>query len=597
MPERRRVRMRIAFSLAATLATALAAGALQAGTADDQLAKGRAAISRGDGVGAEIAYKNALDSGALRPAVAAGMGEALLLEGKPDEARKWLASGLFAPADAVRGWRALARLESAQGHFAEAETALGKALALAPGEAETVVDLAQLRYRSGRQIEAIANVDEALALDRANVRALDFRGLIVRDQFGPAAALPWFEAALYKAPGDPAVLGDYAAALGDAGRMREMLAVTRRMLEIGADPRRALFLQAVLAARAGNTSLARSMLNKAGDPIRTPAGLMLDAMLDLDAGNANLAVNILDELVRRQPLNEAAQMLLARAVYEGGQPEQVVARFGAMAVRDGASPYLMTIVARAYEDLGRRQDAAPLLDRAAAVAKAGLVPAIDLASFDDAAGRARAFPGDVEAAAAQVRALIGQGRAGDAAALAERVRGEHPGMAAAALLAGDARFAAGQFDLALGAYGDAAKVRFDDPLLARTVYAQAWLGRRDLASQTGAAYFAARPESRVGARIEADYAASLGDWGKARMILTNLQGRGGQRDLRLLCDLAFAQLRAGDPAAAEQTARAALRLQPMSPLAAQVLAMTLGARGEKGRLRDVLVAKAGSTAR
>lgn len=591
MPELRRL------LLAGAVVAAFAASALHASAGDDSLAKGRAAIARSDGLGAEIAYKGALAAGAPREAVAAGMGEALLLEGKPGEARKWLASGQFAAGDTNRGWRALSRLEAGEGNFAEADAALAKALAASPEDADTVVDLAQLRYRSGRQVEAIETVDRALTLDKDNIRALDFRGLIVRDQFGPAAALPWFEAGLYNAPADPGLLGDYAAALGDAGRMREMLAVTRRMLELGADPRRALFFQAVLAARAGNHSLARAMLNKAGDPIRTPAGLMLDAVLDIEAGNANLAVNLLEELVRRQPHDEPAQLLLARAIYEAGESEQVVSRFAALAGREGASPYLLTIVARAYEDLGRRQDAAPLLDRAATVAKAGLQPVADMTSFGDAANRYQAFPGDVEAAAGQVRALIALGRAGDALGLADKVRGEHPGLAATALLLGDARFAAGQFDGALAAYGEAAKIRFDDPLLTRMILAQVQAGRRDAASQLGLGYFAARPESRVGARIGADYAASLADWDKARALLGPLRDSGGERDLRLLTDLAFAQLRAGDPVAAESTAGAALRLQPMNPLAADVLAMVLQVRGEKGPVTPVLAAKASAVTR
>src|SRR3546814_6376563 len=60
---------------------------------------------------------------------------------------------------------------------------------------------------------------------------------------------------------DLALIED-AATLGDLGRMRAMLAVTRRA--IAADPAdpRAYYLQAVLAARAGRFDLARVLLQK-----------------------------------------------------------------------------------------------------------------------------------------------------------------------------------------------------------------------------------------------------------------------------------------------------------------------------------------------
>src|SRR3546814_13277866 len=65
---------------------------------------------------------------------------------------------------------------------------------------------------------------------------------------------------------DLALIED-AATLGDLGRMRAMLAVTRRA--IAADPAhpRAYYLQAVLAARAGRFDLARVLLPKTGGPL------------------------------------------------------------------------------------------------------------------------------------------------------------------------------------------------------------------------------------------------------------------------------------------------------------------------------------------
>lgn len=545
--------------LGALCLTLAGAGAADTASSEASLAKARAALSRGDGVAAEMAYHAALDAGAAKNAVTVGMGEALLAQGKLDDARKWLSPAGFAPAEGLRGYRMLARLERAQGHFAEAAKALDKALQLAPRDAEAWVDAAELRYGSGEQVQAVEALDKALAADPANIRALDFRGLVVRDQYGPAAALPWFEAGLLHARDDPVLLGDYAATLGEAGEARRMLAVTRHMTDIGADVPRALFLQAVLAARGGNPALARALLNRAGKGLaETAAWLQLDGVLHLAEGNAELAVMSLGKLAARQPLNEHAQMLHARALMASGQAGEVVTRYGAAAIRPGASPFLMTLVGRALEDLGRREEAAPLLDRASAALSADLVPV--------------SLGGVEPASVAEARAV------------------RSPGSALAQELAGDALYAAGRFGDAAGRYAQAARVRQDEALLARLVLSLARSGDKLAAANAAANYLSLNPQSRAAARIAADYAASVGDWSRARSLLTHLRRTGSGHDVRLLADLAYADLRAGDRAAAAEAAGRALELQPASPLAAQALAAALP--DSERPLRDALLRRA-----
>ncbi len=69
---------------------------------------------------------------------------------------------------------------------------------------------------------------------------------------GLVASLPWFEKGLKAAPDDLSLLGEYAATLGEIGRAKDMLRVTRHMIELDGENPRAFYLQAVLAARAGN---------------------------------------------------------------------------------------------------------------------------------------------------------------------------------------------------------------------------------------------------------------------------------------------------------------------------------------------------------
>ena len=554
-------------------------GGADATQADVQLAKGNAALSRSDGVAAEIAFKAALKAGAAKERVAAGIGEALLGQGKGVEARAWLGPAQFSASEQVHGLRMLSRLEIADGNLPQARQALDRVLALGPGNpavsAEVWVDYAQLLYRSGAQLQSIDAVEKALAADPSNVRALEFRGLMVRDQFGPAAALPWFEAALLRSPNDAVLLGGYAATLGDLGRVKQMLAVTRRMIDIGAAAPRAFFMQAVLAARAGNMPLARAMLNRAGKGLAgVPAAQQLDGVLQLESGNALLAIQSLDPLATSQPQNERAQLLLARAMLAAGQQQKLVDRFADLARRDGAPPNLLLVVGRALEDLGRREEAAGFLDRAAAPmpARLAIVPqyaeSLSLRA-GDGAGQA----------AADVRRLLAIGQTGEAMAIAERLGAAATGMSAAQTLLGDARYAAGKYNGAVDAYGQSAKIRYDDALLTRFVLAAAKTGRRDIAATLATQYLRANPQSREAARLAADYAASSGDWQRAVALLEHLRMTGGQRDVRLLSDLAYAQIRSGEAKSAEANAARAWQLQRSSPLAGAVWRTALKAQG------------------
>jgi tetratricopeptide (TPR) repeat protein len=579
--------------LLAVLAALSTSGGADPAQADARIAKARGALARGDGIAAEMALQQALAAGASRTAVAALMGEAWMDQRDLVKAREWLGPASFAPADTLHGLRMLGQLEVADGDLAAAARALDRAVALNPDNADVWVDIAQVRYRGGEQAQAVAAVDHALALNGESVRALLFRGLIVRDQFGLGPSLPWFEAGLIHQPGNAELLGDYAATLGELGRAREMLTVTRHMIQTGVDAPRAFFLQAVLAARTGNFKLSRALMNRTQNRLRDlPAAMLLHAVLDMHAGNDNSAMETLGRLVARQPQNETAGLLLARAMYAAGEQRALVDRFGALASRPGASAYLQTLVGRALEDLGRRDEAAGFLDRAAAVGAADLVAVIETDDIAALSARYRAAPRNADAAIAYVRALLASGNLSEAAAVATRLRNDFPGLGATQALVGDVQYRMGQFAAAADSYGRAAAVRLDDGLLPRLVLALARSGRRDVAAQVTTRFLAAHPGSRVGIRLAADHAASAGDWSRARMLLEHLRDTGDARDVRLGGDLAYAQLRGGDLSGAEQTAQTAYHLQPANPIAASAWAMALAARHRQPGLVSALKAKA-----
>ena len=572
MPEGLFRRSLLPIAAAGLLALGAAGSATPAPQAAALITKAQGDIARGDGLGAELHLKAALAAGATHDEIAARMGEALIYQGKRDKAREWLAPGKFSPDEAAHGFHLLGLLEHGDGNLAAAGQAYDKAVALAPKSVSLWVDLGYLRYASGEHMKAIEAADLALSLDPGNVRALEFRGLIVRDQYGLAAALPWLEAALAQAPDDRSVLGQYAATLGDLGRGSEMLAASRRLMARDGRNARGLLLLAQLALRAGDNGLARTMLNRTGDQLKAlPARMLVDGILELRAGNNLLAIEALEPLVQRQPGNMQAQELLASAYYANGDVQVVVRWFGALALRGDASPYLLTLVGRAHEVLGERDQAVPLLQRAARSIE-------------------RPWSGVPENQ--PVGSLLFARNFGAAEAAAERMRAAMPGSADAQAAAGDVQLLLGHGAAALERYRLASRVRMPGSLLQRTVAAMVLAGQQGDAAALVEAYLAQNPSSPVAVRLAASLAAGQGDWSRARQLLKFLRANGSGGDVRLLADLSQAQLRSGDAEAAEATAREAYRLQPSSPLTARAWGICLNALKQRPADARALLAKA-----
>ncbi|MFM5916690.1 MAG: tetratricopeptide repeat protein [Novosphingobium sp.] len=559
--------------------------------AQESLEKAGKALARGDGIAAEAELQRALQAGATRPDVAAAMGEALIDQGALDKARVWLAPGQFAPGEAGHGWRMLGHLERVSGNLGQAGKAFDQALKASPKDPLLWVEIGRMRYAGGEQLLALDAADRAVAADPEEPRALEFKAELVRDSQGYNAAIPLYEQALEAMPNDLGLLSGYAGALGDAGRASDMLSATRRMLAIAPHSPRAFYLQAVVAARAGQIDLARSLFNRTrGRLANVPAGMLMQGLLDLEAGNANLAADELTVLADRQPVNQRVALLLARALYASGDYNQLFARFGVVAQRSDASPYLLTLLARAYEDQGNRAAAAPLLDRAAAAASAPIQPIFEPASPGEFAARFAADPAALGNATPYVRSLFNSRNGAGALQVAERFRQVRPTSDDALALLGDTQLLSGNPRAAIQSYDEATKVRFPDLLLLRISEAYAVGGQAVGAQPIAARYLAAFPTSRLAARLSANFAAMAGEWDSAAALLESLRQRGGNRDVRLLSDLSFAQLRAGDVDAALESARRAYALQPGSPIAAQVLGMVLADTGnDKAGARQLLL--------
>jgi len=408
----------------------------------------------------------------------------------------------------------------ADGKLADAGHMLDEARGLAPESPDLWLAIARLRLRGGEHLTALEAADRALAFGPDYAPALRLRALMVRDAHGAADSLVWFEAARIADPDDPDTLADYAATLGDAGEASASLRAARALAEAAPEDPRALYIQAVIAARGRQFTIARSLLAKSGMAARgVPAAQLLDAVISLEEGNADSAAAMLESLAARQPANARVRELLVRAIYEGGRDAELVRRFGPEASLPEASPYLLMLVARAHERLGNRAAAAPLLARAYAPRRGPVL----LALRDN-------LPPPTNA----VRRALWNDNAAGGRAEALALRARFPASADVAALAGDAMLGAGDPRGGLTAYALASEARRPWPITRKAVWTFARHGNPAAAEILLSRQVAGETENASALVALAERQAARGDWRRTALLLDHAMVLGAGHDPWLL---------------------------------------------------------------
>lgn len=544
------------------------------------LALARASLALDEGIAAEAALRRAIDNGIDPKRTHAMMAHAILLQGDP---RRALVEAGKAPAtDRLYALRVRTRAYLAGGNLAAAQQAALAAVRLAPNDADAWTDLGRFRLNAGDVVGAIEAAGKATQLDKGNTDALVLRGELVRTQYGLVASFPWFEAALKRDPYRHSTLIQYASTLGDAGRTRAMLAVTRRAMEVRPRSPQAFYLQAVLAARAEQFDLASDLLQRAGSGIAAlPGGMLLGGTLDLEQGRYERAVEKLRNLVNAQPMNLTARKLLATALLRSDASKNGIELLLPVVARGDADSYALSLVARGYERIGQRDVAARYFDRAASPARDGSA----WFSADDAlpmlaAAVQKAPADDPRAAIPLIRGLIDNGDKVAALAKAQEIAQRNPGAPAAHALVGDTLMLLGRPADAVRAYKDAASIRFDEAAMLRLVEALDRSGQRQEASNTLALFLSQNPLNLAALRLSASWQTAAGDYDAAIDSLEAIRLRTGNRDAGLLAELALAYAGADEPERAAQYAEAAYRLAPSNPAVAGAMGWTLTESGD-----------------
>ena len=543
----------------------------------------RAYLQLGDGGAAEGALSRARDIG-VPPAALAGM-QALARVAQGD-AQGAIDRAAKAPAGDGDAVRAHARGVAMAGDAGAGAAVLADWLAAHPNDGAAWADMARIRFDAGDTAAASEAAARALQRLPGDPVALTLQARTIRSRYGLTAALPWFEAALARDAYYVPALLDYAATLGEVGRNADMLTATRQALAARPGNPQALYLQAVLAMRAGRPALARAMLQQAGGANGLPGAMLLDGGIDAEGARYEGAIGTWRQLGDLQPANLAVRRLLAAVLLRSGDSAAALDWLRPAIQRADADAYTLTLAARAYEARGDRVAAGQLLDRAAA--GAGTASAF---TADDSVGALRAAaaddPGNPHSLIDVIRAQASGGDTVGAIAQARALAAASPGAPPAQLALGDALALAGRFAEAAPVYARAASLSFDEPTMLRLVDAWGRAGRRQEAAAALSLYLDQNPQSLVAQRLRGHWQVEAGDAPAAIETLEAVRRIAGNRDAALLADLARAYAADDAGAVARAYARAAYALAPMNAGVCDAYAVALAADGDLDGARQL----------
>ena len=557
----------------------------------------RVAIALGDGVGAEAAVNGALAAGgnaaALRPLLA----RAFAMQGEGQRALETIDGGAIIPEMVGEAAWVAGDVHLANGDLVAARDAYDRAVREMPRNSALWVDVARFRDASADTAGARDAVDFAIELDKANSAALAYKANLIRTEQGLKASLPWYDQALAADPDNADALIDQAATLGDLGRYRDMLTALRHAATIVPGNPRIYYLQAVLAARANNYRLARSLLQRTrGEIDDLPGFMLLSAVVELELGGEAVAATWADRLLVEQPHNFTARRVLAAANWGDGDADGAIEALMPIVTRDDADSWSLVLAARAASELDRRGAASDYLARAAALTRGEAVPFAADYDYGVLSQAADAQPLNPGIAIPAIGADILRGNSERGVARAVRLRDANRGVTDAHILLGDAAMAAGRFDVAVQAYRTARDLDAGERTTLRLANA---LFRAGDTAGSSAAILALRdsqPSSIAADRLAGHLAMDIEHWDEAIAHFERVRGRIGNRDAVILRELARAWAAKGDAVRALALIDRAYRLQPLNAGIMTFYADLLEKRGNRQAAAD-LRDKAGQVGR
>ncbi|KAB2928199.1 MAG: PEP-CTERM system TPR-repeat protein PrsT [Dechloromonas sp.] len=338
-----------------------------------QVLLGKALLSNGDPIGAEVAFEEALQQGVDRSEVILGLGQAMLIQGKFDALLlrlepAGLADDLRLEVLLMRG-KALTE----KGNLLQADREFQAAAALAPRSPRVRAAQGGLALRQQRPADAERLAAEALALGRDEPAVWELKASILHVKGDFDGAIAAYERLLQLVPNNVEARVARAGLQIDRNRIDDATADVNEILRAFPRDPRGAYLKALIAARRGDTVTVQDSLKSIVnllDPV--PADviginrqmLFLHGLAHFSLGNQEKAVTILAEYLRRYPGDPGAAKLLAGLYLQKGDSNKVINLLEPLRAKGVRDPKLYSLLAGAYMTERRYQQASRLLEDA-----------------------------------------------------------------------------------------------------------------------------------------------------------------------------------------------------------------------------------------
>ena len=331
------------------------------------LLQARLALEAGNGLMAQTELEKSVAQGIDRNRTQHLMAHALILQGEYQKALSISDPKAVPPVYAAYAARMQARAFSGLGQMEAARSAMGVAQRLAPNDADTLVDAARFALAGHDITGANALLDKALTVAPKHMRALLAKGAILRQTQGLAAALPYFNRALLVDPDHIEARLERAGTLGDLGKSKEARADLAHVEALVPNHPLALYLEAVMEARAERYAQAQSLMTRTKGLLDgyEPA-MLLQGMIAYELNNQAQAEQFLRKLLARNANNMVARNMLANILLKKGDARGVVSLLTPLAEKNLADARTLSTLAAAQTQLGNGTEAKRLLAQAVA---------------------------------------------------------------------------------------------------------------------------------------------------------------------------------------------------------------------------------------
>ena len=335
---------------------------------------GKALLSAGDPVGAEVEFDEALKQGVSRAEVITLLGQSYLQQGKYETLLERVTPGGLPLAQQVDVLVLRANAQAEKGSISVALKTLDEARALDSRSVQVRLGQATLSAGQGDLVLANKLIDEVLLLAPNDAATWNMRGSLQQSAGDRQGALTSYvkASALSAEYLDPRVAR--ASILVDLGRLDEADRELAAIKKIAPLEPRASYLRSVVATRRGDGGAAKAALEEITNLLdRVPTALLvnkkqillLNALAHYNLGNQEKASDKLTLFLHRYPGDAAGTKLLARLYLDAGNHSGAVLLLEPLKRSSPNDPRVLSLLAMAYMQEGNYRGASELLDQAA----------------------------------------------------------------------------------------------------------------------------------------------------------------------------------------------------------------------------------------